>query len=321
MSKTKKAICIFFSFVCAALVGSVLYGEKLSHENTKKELQEIVLQDIQKTEVFLEQNPDSMEQWADYLAIDQAKKAIDQPSEDSNNDLISLMMALKFTNGVTKYPVFVNLRESLGALLDWRKSNFLQTAFQNQRILASLASSRTSRAETAVGIALTNPGLDLRQDQKNHLEKEFQDRVQGDLPCAMPEPPFSGSLTEMKALSKQDITPNVEQSNQEKAPKHRRSMLYDKLQQTHGEDETSETSAESEEMDDQPEVQNSRGSSESSLQNGTLSGSNDSKPFILAETPSLTEFMTYEEEVRSKPFLNASFCQGLSSCPCVIDPK
>ena len=98
MSKTKKTIFIVLSFVIAALVGSVLYAEKLSHENTKKELQEIVLRDIQQTEVFLEQNPDSMEQWADYLAINEAKNAINDPSEDSTNALTSLMMALNPSN-------------------------------------------------------------------------------------------------------------------------------------------------------------------------------------------------------------------------------
>lgn len=295
MSKTKKTIFIVLSFVIAALVGSVLYAEKLSHENTKKELQEIVLRDIQQTEVFLEQNPDSMEQWADYLAINEAKNAINDPSEDSTNALTSLMMALKFTNGVTKYPVFVNLRDSLGALLDWRKSNFLQTAFRNQKILATLASSRMPSTGIGTGNSLMKTTPELEHGQKINLEKEFQDRMQGNLPCALPEPPFSENVQEKGALSKQEASPDLEPSVSEKAPKHRRSRLYNKLQKTHEEDENTEASPGTEKTKKQPQAQNSAA---------------PSKPFILAETPSLTEMMTQDEKLRAKPFVNVSFQSG-----------
>lgn len=312
MSKAKKTVCIVCSFVCAALLGSVLYGEKLSHENTKKELQEIVLQDIEQTEVFLKQNPDSMEQWADYLSIEQAKKAINQPSEESNNDLISLMMALKFTNGVKKYPAFVNLRESLGALLDWRKSNFLQTAFRNRKVLADLASSRPSLAKAETGMELMKTAPDLNQDQKVFLEKELQNAMQGELPCELPPPPFSEVVPEKGALSRQDILPSAaEQTVPEKGARHRRSNLFNKLQKTHSDDEESEISPDTGKTENRSEDQKSETSLKSSAQNDVLLGSNDSKPFVLANSPSLTEIMAGEEKkVQAKPFGNASFLYG-----------
>ncbi|MBR0192737.1 MAG: hypothetical protein IJQ31_11815 [Thermoguttaceae bacterium] len=312
MSKAKKIVCIVFSFVCAALLGSLLYGEKLSHENTKKELQEIVLQDIEQTEVFLKQNPDSLENWMDYLAIDQAKIAVNQPSEESNNDLFFLMMALKFTNGVKKYPVFVNLRESLGALLDWRKSNFLQTAFRNRRILSDLASSRSSLVGTEEGMVLVNARPELKRDQKMNLEKEFQNQMQGDLPCELPPLPYSETRSETETISTQDIIPNApEQTNSEKAPHARRSRLYNKLQNTHMQSDESEDSEESDETEAEPDVQKTEVSSESSSQNDVLLGSSDSKPFILASTQPLTDFMASEEKRDQRnPFLNTPFVYG-----------
>lgn len=296
MRKTKKSIYVILSFVCVALVGSILYGAKVSHERTQKELQEIVLQDIEKTEAFLKQNPTTMQPWMDYLAIDQAKNAIIHPTEESNDDLFSLMLALKFSNGVKNYPVFMNLRTSLGALLDWRKSNFLQTAFRNRQILRKIADSRKAPDEKTAGIELAKNVPELKQEQKNHLEKEFQDDMQGELPCELPAPPFPETSSKTDDLIGQEVIPEaVEQPVQEKAPKRRRPNFRINHSKKSSEDETSETFQEGESTETPTESQKSETLLESTSQNDLISGSAPSKPFILAETPSLTEFVTHEE--------------------------
>ena len=315
MSKTKKLICAAISFVCVAF-GSILYGEKVSHDKTQKELQEIVLQDIEKVETFLKQNPVSMQPWEDYLAIEQAKNAIINPNEKSNDELFSLMLALKFSNGVKKYPVFVNLRSSLGALLDWRKSNFLQTAFRNRQILKTLASSRMAPDETMAELALTNSAPELKQDQKNHLEKEFQTAVQGNLPCPIPDPPFTENSSETFVLNEQDDSLQAaEQPVQEKAPKRRFSRLHDKLQKMHSgaetsedspEDESAESSQEDESTKTPTESPKSESRQESASQIEVLYASAPAKSFILANTQSLTEFVAHEDKsAAKKPFLNS----------------
>ena len=303
MSKTKKIVCTVLSFVCVAFVGTILYGEKLSHERTQKELQEIVLQDIEKTEEYLKQNSPSMQSWADYLAIEQAKNAIIHPTEDSNADLFSLMLALKFSNGVKKYPVFVNLRESLGALLDWRKSNFLQTAFRNRQILKTLAESRKAPDENTLGITQAQTTPNLKQDQKNQLEKEFLNDNQGDLPCPLPAPPFSEASTEtpdsdlidLETVQQADEQPVPEKVHKRRRPNfHTRHPKADSKDETSPEDENTETPAKS---------SKSGPNSESASPNDELSSSDPSKPFILANSQSLTEFVAREGKNGPQQFL------------------
>jgi len=292
MSKTKKTIYTIITFVCVALLGSVLYGEKLGHENTQKELQKIVLQDLAKTEVFLKQNPVSMRRWADYLTIEQGKYAITHPTKESTNDLILLLTTLKFANGAEKYPAFMNLRESLHLLLDWQKSNFLQTAFQNQHLLAAIASSRRSTSETTAENSLIKITQKLDLEQRRILEKKFQNQMQKGLLYEFPVSDFAGNLSQMPALSRLDVSsPEAEQpvseaSDHEKATKPRRSKLYNKLQQKHSETEKAETN--SEEKETEP--------LESTSQNDVLSSTQSVKPFILSKTPSLMDFMAREKE-------------------------
>ncbi|MCR5163993.1 MAG: hypothetical protein K6C40_08255 [Thermoguttaceae bacterium] len=244
-----------------------------------------------------------MHSWADYLAIEQAKDAIINPTEDSNADLFSLMLALKFSNGVKKYPVFVNLRESLGALLDWRKSNFLQTAFRNRQILKTLAESRKAPDENTPGIALAQTTPKLKQDQKNQLEKEFLSDYQGDLPLPLPDPPFSEASTETPEsdLIDLEMAPQAdEQPVPEKAHKRRRPNFQTRHQKVDSEDETS---PEDENAETPAESSKSGPDPESASPSDELSGSDPSRPFILANTQSLTEFVAHEGKNAQQKFL------------------